>query len=288
MKKRAITPTDHSYTSLFNACSKAGPHSLNYLNKIREEIERRNVVLNTIPSNALISALVSCGMPEEAFEVYSDMLKAQLEPQVQTFCSLLAAASADLVTGLEKAQRVWREMVACGIVPDLPCYLVLLQCLRHAGVPQGMREMAEKEWGEKEVVVEVRRKEEGGGVESVYKDDVLVKPRSQVPFVLSSNRQLTLYLGGGRRKWGKWNGKEVRWIEKADVDWLLGEVKGVEVRLFNVLASLLLDPGYLLSEMERRKVEPDGPLMVAAIRTQAHLGNLQGAKVRQRGRGFSA
>ncbi len=264
MKKRAIDPTNHTYTSLFSACSRSGPRSLDYLSRIRDEIDRRNVVLNTIASNALISALASCGKHEEAFEVYSDMQKAQLLPQAHTFSSLLSAAASDHVTGLVHAQRVWSEMIACGIRPDLQCYSLLLQCLRDAGVPQGMRRAVEKE-------------EEVGGLRS---EDVVVRPWAQAPFTVSRDRQLTLFLGGGRRRWERrGERKEVRWMEKEDSSWLLGEAGKVGVKLFHLLASLVLDPAHLLAEMERRRVRPDGPLMVAAIRTQAHLGNFQLARV---------
>lgn len=285
MKKRAILPTSHAYTSLFNACAKAGPRSVQYLTKIRDEIERRDVVLNTIASNALISALASCGKHEEAFEVYQDMLKTQLEPQVHTFGSLLGAAAADPVLGLERAQRVWREMTACRIAPDLQCYSLLLHCLRDAGVPQSMRRPM-TEGVEHEVAVSVIRKEEGG-LECLYKDDVIVRSRVQVPFTVAANRELTLYLGGGRRRWEQGRErKEVRWLGRKDANWLLGEAGRVGVKLFHLLASLVVDPAYLLGEMERRRVKPDGPLMVAAIRTQAHLGNFQGAKVREGGMSF--
>ena len=156
MKKAGVLPTDHTYTSLFTACARAGPKSLDQLTRIRAEIERREVLLNNIATNALISALASCEQPKEAYQVYLDMLKLSLQPDIQTFGSLLLAAAKDLETGVELAQRMWAEMLASGFQPDLHSYNLLLQCLRDAGVPEAKRQLAKAE--EKNIVFKIGEK----------------------------------------------------------------------------------------------------------------------------------
>ena len=292
MKKRGLLPTDRTYTSLFSACAEAGPKSLTYLEKIQAEIERRNIHLNIIGSNALISALASCEQHESAFQVYLDMLKMNVSPDIQTFGSLLSAASKDPERGLEKAQRVWSEMLASNFSPDLYSYNLLLRCLRDAGIPESMKEPAMVEKGipmitesrlrnatsnyskervKQSVGTDVsltgRDKGENGFVEIVG----IIESTAVVHFTLSPGHQLTLYI----------DPKGLRWVDEVETIAALKQAKTrLDIRTFHLLASLVVDSGYLLQKIAtRRGVEPDSRFMVAAIRMQAQLRNIEGAKV---------
>ena len=56
---------------MFAACGTAGPQALEILGKVRSEMERREVPLNTITANALMSALAMCGQHQEATQVWA-------------------------------------------------------------------------------------------------------------------------------------------------------------------------------------------------------------------------
>ena len=297
MKKRSIAPTLRTYTSLLNGCTRGGLKSLEYLDKIRDEIDQNDIILNDITYNALISALAACNDHNEAIEVYSDMLKVGVEPGIATFGSLLFAASKDYVTGLVRAQRVWSEMIASGLSPDLQCYNLLLLCFRECctNVPDSMKVVV----APASSVDEDDHGEEGddglpsslgdGGKDSERTEDSvasslgdegkdserMARKEEQVllPFYLDLTQTRKLVLCLGR--------KDLRWLD--DVSVLLdifneSEMKP-DIRTFHLLAYLVLDNGYLVSEMEKRGVSPDSKFMVASIRMQAQHGNITEAKV---------
>ncbi len=54
---------------MFAACGAAGPGGYAILDKVRTEMERRDIPLNTITSNALMSALALCGKDQDAIQV---------------------------------------------------------------------------------------------------------------------------------------------------------------------------------------------------------------------------
>lgn len=134
MKKRSLLPTDHTYSSMFAACGSAGPSGSVTLDKVIAEMERRNVRPNTIATNALIAALALCDRQQEAMQVYLDMAKTYTEPDLCTFGALLLAVGKDRTGGLEVAMRVWSEMLASRLKPDLHSYNMVLQVLRDAGL----------------------------------------------------------------------------------------------------------------------------------------------------------
>lgn len=123
------------------ACGSAGGSSGSLiLDKVMAEMERRGVRPNTIATNALISALALCGRQQEAVQVYLDMAKTYTEPDLCTFGALLLAVGKDRTGGLEVAMRVWSEMLASGLKPDLHSYNMALQVLRDAGLEGVVRE----------------------------------------------------------------------------------------------------------------------------------------------------
>ena len=144
LKKRRLVPTNHTYTSLFKSFSESGHTSRPLLEKVVAEIDRRDVLLNTIATNSLMVAMTTCGMgAEEVFGVYGDMTKRGVAPDVSTFTTLLTTCSLDRERGMGMVEGVWREMMASGISPDLVCYHSLLRCLREAGASGEMGESCE-------------------------------------------------------------------------------------------------------------------------------------------------
>ena len=109
----------------------AGPSSLIIFDKITAEMERREVIPNTVTCNAMIKALVMCEEPVRAFEVYKSMLSNYTPPDLHTYSSLLMA-SIDKTNdnGMEVAMDVWKKLRVSELPPDIHCYNMLVQCLR--------------------------------------------------------------------------------------------------------------------------------------------------------------
>ena len=139
LKKRGLLPTDRTYSSILSACGAAGPPAASTLDKIREEMDRRDVQPNTITTNALLSALSLCGRQEDATQIYLDMEKKHLEPDLYTFTGLLMTMSKDESRGMAAAQGVWSEIEKAGLKPDLHCFNMMLQVLRDGGLDDSMK-----------------------------------------------------------------------------------------------------------------------------------------------------
>ncbi len=172
MKKRSLLPTDHTYSSMFAACGAAGIEGALVLDKVRAEMERRNVRPNIIVTNSLISALALCGRHEEAMEVYLDMSKVSSVPDLYTFGGLLLALSKDKSSGLDVAKRVWSEMLASSLRVDLYSYNMALQVLRDGGVARDEEGVCLNIYGEtlKRVIplvsMDILQKKEGEGAKT--------------------------------------------------------------------------------------------------------------------------
>lgn len=270
MKKRALEPSNHTYSSLLNACSNAGPPAKEYLLKIQEEMERRNVTLNGIATNAHLSAMASCRLHEEAFETYEKMSSQRLNPDLQTFGTLLQAASKDERNGLERAQRVWLDLATQDdVAPDTLCYNQLLLCMREAGIPSSMRKPLPKAKGEGENEPRTRKV-----VSSPPRGVLAANAKEVATFVLPpSGHEIRLCLG----RWGE------RWLTREDTLGLLEAMKKAslspDVVTFNLLIGLALDTECVLKAMEEANIPPDRKFWIATIRSLALRGDLKGARV---------
>ena len=282
MKKRSLLPTDHTYSSMFAACAEAGPKSSKILDKLQDEVERRNVLLNSISSNALITALAACGRHDDAGGIYTDMLNKHMTPDPHTFSSLLLAAAHNKEDGFEAGQRAWSEMIASGVQPDLHCFNVLLQCVRDGGIGPAVLERVSEE--NRSVALKLNL--DFADDDSIMSRDDSVNIELCVSgvatFTLGQGNRLRVYLGHVE---GKRRGPTIRWLEAEDIKMLFALLKELklrpEIRTFHLLAHLTFEPSFLMREMAKlkRRVIPDGRFMVAAIKMQALLGNLSGAKV---------
>jgi len=140
MKKRALLPTDHTYSSMFAACGAAGPAAAPIMDKVRAEMERRNIRPNTVVTNAMISGLDLGSRQEVDTQVSRGIAKMKSRPDIFTTGAILLAGGKDKTRGLEVARRVWSEMRANDLKADLYSYNTLLQVLRDAGLEGVVRE----------------------------------------------------------------------------------------------------------------------------------------------------
>lgn len=136
MKKRGQIPTAHTFSSLFSACTKASTpqhalrHVENLLAEIRKRIANQDLEMNIITYNAAIQALVICGNPLHAFDIYQEMQDNGVEPDGHTFSSLLAACSFDKVEGPSTAFKLLEEMKSLQIQPDIYVFNSVLKVMR--------------------------------------------------------------------------------------------------------------------------------------------------------------
>ena len=284
MKKRSLLPTDHTYSSMFAACAEAGHKSSDILDKVQDEIERRSVLLNSISTNALITALAACGRHDDARDIYANMVNKSMNPDPHTFSSLLLAAAHNKEGGFEAGQRAWSEMIASGIQPDLHCFNVLLQCVRDSGISPNVLERVGEE--KRSITLKLNYDDDGSAV--CQDDSITIKLHVSgvAGFSLGDGSKLMVHLGHVEGKARGVRGPTIRWLETEDIEMLFTLLKKLklqpEIITFHILAHLSFDPSLLMREMaklKRRGVIPDSRFMVAAIKMQALLGNLTGAKV---------
>lgn len=146
MKKRALLPTERTYSSLFHGCAVAGSKSLNIFDKIVAEMERRNVTPGTITSNAMIQALAMCEEPDRALEVYDSMISSHIPVDLYTFSALLMAAMAKTNDdGMKMAVSIWNEIRRSDMIPDIYCYNLLLECLKDCSYSDSWMERISKD-----------------------------------------------------------------------------------------------------------------------------------------------
>lgn len=273
-----------------------GLSSLPLLEKVISEIDRRGILLNTIATNSLIIAMATCGLLDEAFQVYFDMSKRQQRPDVSTFTALLSVCARDKQRGMERVLHVWQEMRACGIEPDLVTFNTLLWCLKVAGVPEEMIHHGDLEVtipgiSTQELHFISQRKwqsfgpdEKGGRNRSYLRNKtVRVVSKAQVNLCLSSSVLLTIHLTSG------W-----RWLDPAGVEQFLCLLKDSglvpDIHTLNYLSQMASDwtavardVGVASSErgVVSRSAIPDKQCLISAARLQALLGNRDSSEVKE-------
>ncbi|XP_077870468.1 pentatricopeptide repeat-containing protein 1, mitochondrial-like [Saccoglossus kowalevskii] len=137
MKRRGLSPSEVTYTALFNACAQspwATTDGLSRLNKLREQIKEKGIQLNHITYRAQVKACAKCGDILSAFNVFDEMIIAGHSPSVDSFNVLLMACIADKHSGFRLAIQVWRQMLSRRIEPEAETFNLLLRAVRDCGI----------------------------------------------------------------------------------------------------------------------------------------------------------
>ncbi len=281
MKKHGLLPTDHTYTSMLSACAEAGPKAEAILAKVESEIERRDVHLNTIATNAHIKALASCRQQDHALKAYVDMVKVGNTPDVRTYSNLLQASAKDETGGMLVAQRVWEEMMGSGHQPDMHSFNLLLQCIRDAGLEGTQTSICN------ELVRVPKLNLPQGSVVSSYggvqvkSPPIFVKKTGSFVIFLSKAEILTVNFGSVATKSA--NESAIRWLEQTEQNVLLESLKCLnlkpDIRFFHLLLQLSLSSDEVLARMKECHVKPDARVLLSGVRIQARLGSVAGARV---------
>ena len=274
--------TPHTYTSLFNVCTKSSSsqHALQNVEKLLTEINTRmtrdDLEMNVITYNAAIQAVTVCGDPIRAFEIYKEMKHNNVKPDGHTFSSLLTACSFDKVEGPSIAIKLLDEMRSMKIKPDLYIYNSVLKVIRDFKVfntaknlqfySNPMRNFTNS------LAEEVSEKANKGDTIDINYDKLSQDTDSSLGDVnnarmeRSEDLKLQNYFPG---------------IEKF-LQMMAAEEVYPDVRTFQLLLYLTLsnaEEEYLMELMKGCNISPDVTFYNTLVRKSALKGNLQTAKV---------
>lgn len=293
-----MSPSHHTYTSLFKAITESGPSSQHLLDKVLAEIDRRDFPLNTIATNSMMVAMTTCGMLDEVLVAYGDMDKRRVAPDVGTFTSLLTSSSMDRERGMEKVAGIWRDMKAVGVRPDTVCYLSLLKCLRVAGITEQMKTINEEDGKtlmqpfdpqelyllssntvDKTKLVDPKLINKSlitrGRGRSSETTSPRVRSRCRVSLHIFARSPLTIHMT--RSGW--------RWLDRDAVKLFLSEMREDEVapdnQMLDQLSKIAVDWPALVREVEgvASHSELTEYSLLSAVYLQERLGNIEGAEV---------
>ena len=247
---------------MFNACSQAKHGSIEILDKLLAEIERRDVVLNTQSFNAQLSALVHCGLVDKAFETFSS---SKVPQSIETFGTLLLAAAKDRQEGMVKAVTIWNELVK-HFALNLYCYNTLLLIIRDSGIPNDMLQTS----GTVTVFPNVDNNDSLNCHSVIAEKRVVLTLRTTDKSIPLSFRVFVSKTG-------------IRWIDEDSLSSLLQSMKSSEIkpdiRTVSILSSLFPDFDKLLKLSREFGIEPDHRVLKSASQFRRLCGDIENAKV---------
>ncbi|XP_043285642.1 pentatricopeptide repeat-containing protein 1, mitochondrial [Venturia canescens] len=132
MKKRGLACNGATYTSILNVCANY-PHkevALDYLEGLRQEFAKKNIVLNETHYNTMIKAYGRHGAILEAFSLADEMRDKRLSTNEITFNSLLIGTISNREAGLRHALVIWHLLRRHGIKPSITTYNLFLRAIR--------------------------------------------------------------------------------------------------------------------------------------------------------------